>query len=276
MAAATLPQLGGGLAWVGESSIVAIASLGAQLDYEYCFAAGTRVLLADGSSKPIEEMQPGDLVLAAPDTDPLGGARAPPRGADLPQRPGSDPHVAHRRRHRADNVQPPVLRAWPRLGVGKRLANRRRIAHRRGAWTAISDVFVNGEVEPVYNVQVEDRRTYFVMLPESGAAVLVHNASFQDVGNDLQKGNYGQAIQDVFSLGQPAQPTASNTSSQPSSASAPDSVQAASNLQQVSNYSLGGWSQQAGNSGGAAPDMAQVVAQIRRARRIWCKRARTH
>ena len=34
-------------------------------DYEVCFVAGTQILMADGSTKPIEEIRPGDSVLAA-------------------------------------------------------------------------------------------------------------------------------------------------------------------------------------------------------------------
>ena len=34
-------------------------------DYEVCFVAGTQILMADGSTKPIEQIRPGDQVLAA-------------------------------------------------------------------------------------------------------------------------------------------------------------------------------------------------------------------
>jgi hypothetical protein len=37
------------------------------LDLGICFAAGTPVLMADGTVKPIETLQPGDQVLAAPE-----------------------------------------------------------------------------------------------------------------------------------------------------------------------------------------------------------------
>ncbi len=39
------------------------------LDMGICFAAGTPVLMADGTTKPIETLQPGDSVLAAPEHD---------------------------------------------------------------------------------------------------------------------------------------------------------------------------------------------------------------
>ena len=39
-------------------------------DYEVCFVAGTQVLMADGTTKPIEEIRPGDQVLAADHLNP--------------------------------------------------------------------------------------------------------------------------------------------------------------------------------------------------------------
>ena len=41
-------------------------------DFEVCFVAGTPILMADGSKKPIEEIQPGDVVLAADHLSPEG------------------------------------------------------------------------------------------------------------------------------------------------------------------------------------------------------------
>lgn len=42
------------------------------LDLGICFAAGTPVFMADGSTKPIETIQPGDQVLSAPEHDAEG------------------------------------------------------------------------------------------------------------------------------------------------------------------------------------------------------------
>ena len=39
-------------------------------DFDVCFVAGTPILMADGTKKPIEEIQPGDLVLAADHLNP--------------------------------------------------------------------------------------------------------------------------------------------------------------------------------------------------------------
>lgn len=54
----------------GAATNAVYANLGRQHAYDYCFASGTLVLMADGSRKPIEQIQPGDLVLAASDQDP--------------------------------------------------------------------------------------------------------------------------------------------------------------------------------------------------------------
>ena len=40
------------------------------LDFEVCFVAGTLVLMADGTKKPIEEIQPGDMVMAVDHLNP--------------------------------------------------------------------------------------------------------------------------------------------------------------------------------------------------------------
>lgn len=45
-------------------------------DFEVCFVAGTPVLMADGTTKSIEEIRPGDMVLAADHLDPEGKPKA--------------------------------------------------------------------------------------------------------------------------------------------------------------------------------------------------------
>ena len=45
-----------------------------------------------------------------------------------------------------------------------------------GELVQITDLFDNGEVEPVYNLRVADHHTYFVATPDRGQAVLAHNA----------------------------------------------------------------------------------------------------
>src|SRR5262249_43612588 len=59
----------------GMGQGAAAASQGADLVYRYCFPAGTPVLLADGTARPIEAFGGGEWVLAAPDGDPQAAPR---------------------------------------------------------------------------------------------------------------------------------------------------------------------------------------------------------
>ena len=60
---------GGGARAAATNAV--FGDLGA-MPYQHCFAAGTPVLMADGSFKSIELVQAGDLVLAVSDRDPEG------------------------------------------------------------------------------------------------------------------------------------------------------------------------------------------------------------
>ena len=46
-----------------------------------------------------------------------------------------------------------------------------------GGWIAVGAVVNNGQVEPVYNIQVAGLHTYFVRNGAGNSSVLVHNAS---------------------------------------------------------------------------------------------------
>lgn len=56
---------------VGRASVPAgiFSNLG-DARYQYCFAKGTLVLMADGSTKAIEKIEVGEMVLSVPDTNP--------------------------------------------------------------------------------------------------------------------------------------------------------------------------------------------------------------
>ncbi|WP_372899346.1 hypothetical protein, partial [Stieleria sp.] len=58
-----------GSEWSGSSIIAGYANQGAQAIEQYCFPAGTEILLADGRTKPIEAIAPGDLVASRPQPD---------------------------------------------------------------------------------------------------------------------------------------------------------------------------------------------------------------
>jgi hypothetical protein len=46
-----------------------------------------------------------------------------------------------------------------------------------GSWHPVREIFDNGDIEPVYNLHVQDHRTYFLGETSWGFSVLVHNQS---------------------------------------------------------------------------------------------------
>ncbi len=145
------------------------------LDMDVCFAAGTPVVMADGTTKAIEDVKPGELVMAVPEDD----AEAPVAARMVEQ-------VFH---------NPPA--ALIKLTIGE-TEIRSTAPHlfyvREKGWTAAEDLEVGDELrtpggswvtldakeeqsepEPVFNFRVADYHTYFVGDPASDGAVLVHN-----------------------------------------------------------------------------------------------------
>jgi RHS repeat-associated protein len=142
-----------------------------------CFAAGTSVLLADGTTKPIERIERGDKVRAAFHEDPEGTI--------------SDAEVVEVYHHGPRNlveveIGGHVIRATPKhpfyvrdrgwsAAVELRSGDELRTAD--GGWTAAGSVVANGHVEPVFNIQVAGLHTYFVRNGAGTVTVLVHNDS---------------------------------------------------------------------------------------------------
>jgi RHS repeat-associated protein len=146
------------------------------------FEPGTRVLMADGTTKPIEDVELGEVVLA---TDPLSGESV---GA-----PVTDKSVGEGRRDLIDitvDVDGPrgtataVITAtgnhpfwvgrssaWIRAGD---LAPGDRVRSSTGAEKDVVGVRLHTRVLRVHNLTVADIHTYYVMA--AGAAVLVHNS----------------------------------------------------------------------------------------------------
>ncbi len=140
-----------------------------------CFAAGTPVLMADGTTKPIETLQPGDQVLAAPEHD----AEMSPAAKTVERvfhNPPSElliltigetelrctpPHLFYVREKgwtAAEDIE---------AGDELRMPD--------GRWVALDAKAEQSEPEPVFNFRVADYHTYFVGDAASGEAVLVHN-----------------------------------------------------------------------------------------------------
>lgn len=144
-----------------------------------CFAAGTPILMADGSTKPIEAMQRGDMVLAASDQDPEGAVEPKPVVEVYHNRPDRLMGL-----HIGDMVIRPTLKhPFYAKGKGWTAASELEIGDELrthdGGWVKLTGKHQNGDVKPVFNFHVGDRHTYFVGKTgdRNCNAVLVHNDS---------------------------------------------------------------------------------------------------
>ena len=141
-----------------------------------CFAAGTFILMAAGLVKLIEDIRIGDEVLCKDDGDPLGPLRA----------------------RVVDKLHKHSPTALLNLHIGDLLirstANHPFWEQRQRRWTPaaklqagdlvlghdgrlheVTEVFDNGDVEPVFNLAVAECHTYFVCDKAGEIAALVHN-----------------------------------------------------------------------------------------------------
>ena len=169
--------------------------------HEYCFAAGTMVVLANGASKPIEQLTADEWLLAVPDGAPLSVPR---------------PHRIARVYH---NAPAQLVHLHFGSGILRCTPNHPLYVIERG-WTAAADVRVgehcrsldgssieitdrfddaSGPREPVYNLEVESAGTYFVRT-SAGQVVLVHNQSVPSSGPSASESN-GAAESNVPEFG---------------------------------------------------------------------------
>jgi len=163
----------------GADSMGAAASLGSALLYEYCFARGTLVLLADGTSRPIEEIEPGTKVKAVSDHSPEGELVDAVVERRFDNAPAAllNVHVSGS----AEPIRSTHHHPWYVRGRGwvatRDLRPGDEFRSQSGRTTRVAEVFDNGDFESVFNLQVAGARTYFVRLPGTDNGVLVHNAS---------------------------------------------------------------------------------------------------
>ena len=186
-----------------------------EVEQEACFAAGTPVLMADGTMKPIETIKVGDMVRSTADFDPEGpmGAKRVEAVFHNPPHALMELHVVGAyERHRevqvasagsvgigfsaASSWASPALAARSEFSI--RVTPNHRFYVRERGWVQARDLEIgdrfqshNGEgvierclqtgidshshVEPVFNVRVADTHTYFVGSENVECTVLVHN-----------------------------------------------------------------------------------------------------
>ncbi|MDG4765729.1 polymorphic toxin-type HINT domain-containing protein [Solwaraspora sp. WMMD406] len=148
------------------------------------FAPGTPVLLANGTTKPIEQIKIGDTVLA---TDPETGETAPKQVTDTITGHG-DKNLVSVTLQTGDNEPTatlvatdkhpfwvPELQEWvdaTNLKAGQLLQTS------AGTWVQISAVRQWTETRTVHNLTVADIHTYYVLAGDT--PVLVHNCGTTD------------------------------------------------------------------------------------------------
>jgi hypothetical protein len=151
--------------------------------YDYCFAAGTLVLMADGTRKAIEKVEAGEMVLAAPDTDPEAEP-SPCRVMEVYHNPPARLLAVYVAEAGDVTGGAPVFTTAEHrfyvVGKGWTKAAELRPGDRlrasEGARAAVRSTRVTSRTEPVFNLRVAGSRTYFVWQSNVGS-LLVHNDS---------------------------------------------------------------------------------------------------
>ena|GEM_PF-2623231 len=158
----------GGLALMG---LLDVASAFGQA----CFAAGTPIVTRDGS-KSIEEIRPGDYVLASPEDDP-DAAPSFRLVEEVFQTFSPLMEVRVKSRTILTTAERPFWvqgRGWTeaqQLKAGDQLRTD------DGRWVQIEEVGRPCDPAPVYNMRVADYHTYFVGCEEWAFTVWAHNTS---------------------------------------------------------------------------------------------------
>ncbi len=153
--------------------IFAVSSLKSALENAGgCFAAGTP-LLTPGGSKLIEELRPGDLVLAAPDNDP----ERPPEPRVVEKTVQNYLPILNLRVNGQTIATTAQHAFWVR-GRGWRDAHQLvegdELRSDDGRWVRLEST-TSGDPAPVFNVRIADYHTYFVGTPYWGFSVWAHN-----------------------------------------------------------------------------------------------------
>ena len=163
---------------VGRASVPAgiFSSVGDDR-YDYCFAAGTLVVMANAMRRAIETILRGERVMAVPDGDPTARPRAceviavyhnAPARLFLVKTAGQTIHATGNHPLYVDG------KGWIHA---EDLLPGDRLRTDGGEWVAVESVNDSGQTEPVFNLQVAECHTYFVAGGPGDVAVLAHNES---------------------------------------------------------------------------------------------------
>ncbi len=173
----------GALASLVDDAIRGIVSIGsrasrqpsasrvAQIAKDACFVAGTMILMADGSKKPIEEIQPGDLVMSRDEATGKTEAKEVVRVFER----GSNALVVISLANGEEIKTTPEHPFWVE-GKGWTIAGDLKTVDRlttTSSTSSIASIQWKRTPTKVYNFEVKDYHTFFVSA--NGTDVWVHN-----------------------------------------------------------------------------------------------------
>ncbi|MEV5720490.1 polymorphic toxin-type HINT domain-containing protein [Amycolatopsis mediterranei] len=142
----------------------------------HSFAGGTEVVLADGSTKPIDQVRPGDVVEA---TDPATGKTAPHKVIATIVH-GDEGDLTHLTVSGGGSLD---ATSWHPVWVDElgqfvpigNLVVGEHVKSADGTHTAVTAVRRYQQVRPVYDLTIEGVHTYYVVADDT--SVLVHNCA---------------------------------------------------------------------------------------------------
>jgi hypothetical protein len=153
--------------------IIAFCYLGGVGRSGACFTAGTPLLTPDGA-KPIEQLKPGDRVLARDESDPAGPVEAKLVEEVFVLESEVLYLMVGGRRIGTTREHPFYVRGRGWTKAGELRPGDVLVGH--DGQTSTVQAIEAGKRETVYNMRVQDYHTYFVGCDEWGFSVWVHNA----------------------------------------------------------------------------------------------------
>jgi hypothetical protein len=147
-----------------------------------CFAAGTPVLMADGSWKKIEEVRAGDKVLSVSEHD----AEGPVESKKVIQAYNNEPQKLLELYVNGEMIRCTYTHRFYARFKGWTPANELELGDQLktpdGRWLNVTNKIFTETIEPVFNIHVADNHTYFVSNGDKDHFVLVHN-QYEDAQN---------------------------------------------------------------------------------------------
>jgi hypothetical protein len=163
-------------------SVAAPAARGAA---RICFAPGTKVLMADGSTKPIEEVQPGDRVLTDDPEDNEG-----PRIQEVTEAHKTATyrlfHIQIAGEHSGEILSTGRHPFWTKRGwvAAEELTTTDLLLDEVGCLVEIDSIAAESRDTPTFNLSVGGDHTFFVVAGKT--PILVHNIDPWDVAYSRQ------------------------------------------------------------------------------------------